>query len=298
MRPSMSYEQTLAKRRGGNPHLLDAELLEHGAEDGHPSGKNRPTIGVERRKLELVEPARGDHGLLELCEPFGGDGAVRPACLVENVGNGANRARSAVGAIPASGAQRHFDRLKLEAGGELGFVEAFASDFAVAEELLREADAAHVHAVHGDRLEGVADDELGAPAADVHDEAPRGGARNAVRDAEVNQARLFTTGDDLDVMAESLPGLAQELAGVAGLAKRVGSDRPDLLGAEVPEPLTEEREALDRAILRLLIERAVVLEARSQSDRLANAIDDLETTVIDPRNHHVKAVRPQVYCSK
>ena len=28
------------------------------------------------------------------------------------------------------------------------------------------------------------------------------------------------------------------------------------------------------------------------------SLDDLDATVIDPRNHHVKAVRPEVYCRK
>ena len=146
--------------------------------------------------------------------------------------------------------------------------------------------------MHGDRVKGIPDDELGASAADVHDDASGGRARDAVGDAEVNQTRFFAAGDDLDLMTKGFAGLAQELAGIAGLAKRVGSDRPDLLGAEVPKPLTKEGEALERAILGLGVEGAVVLEACSQAHRFANAIDDLETAVIDPRNHHVKAVRP------
>ncbi len=222
---------------------------------------------------------------------------AQPAWL-EDLGDRTDGPRSADRAFPAGLAERLLDRLKLEARGELGLVHSLPADLAIAEELLREADAAHVHAVHRDRFEGVADDELRAPSADVDDQAPRGGACNSMRDAEVDQARLFLAGDDLDVMAESLARVVEDFVRVAGFPERVGADGPDLLGAEIPEPLSEEREALDGALLRVRVEPAVVLKARSEADRLPNAIDDLDAAVIDPGNHHVKAVRTEVYCSK
>ena len=152
--------------------------------------------------------------------------------------------------------------------------------------------------MHRHRFECVADDELGAAATDVHHDPPRGGARNAVRHPEIDQARLFAAGDDIDAMAERFACPSQNAARVACPAQGIGTDGPNLLGAEVPEPLPEQGEALDRAFLRRLIERAVFLKAHRQADRLTKAIDDLNAAMIDPRDHHVKAVRPQVYCSE
>ncbi|MBW2380140.1 MAG: hypothetical protein JRG70_11415, partial [Deltaproteobacteria bacterium] len=52
------------------------------------------------------------------------------------------------------------------------------------------------------------------------------------------------------------------------------------------------------AFLRLFIERAVLLKAEGQAHGLAKAVDDLNAAVIYPGDHHVKAVRPQVYCGE
>jgi len=68
--------------------------------------------------------------------------------------------------------------------------------------------------------------------------------------------------------------------------------------AEVSEPLPEQGETLKRAFLRLFVERAVILKASGQANWLAEAIDDLNAAVIHAGDHHVKAVRPEVYCSE
>ena len=119
-----------------------------------------------------------------------------------------------------------------------------------------------------------------------------------MRHAQVNQTSLVTAWDDVDAVAERLAELPQYLARVAGLAERVRPDSPHLPGAKIPEPLAKQGEALDRAFLRLFVERAVFLKARRQAHRLPEAIDDLNAAVIHTGDHHVKAVRPQVYCGE
>ena len=49
-----------------------------------------------------------------------------------------------------------------------------------------------------ERLESFADDDLGAAAADVADQAPAGPGGHGVRDARIDEARLFDAGDDFD----------------------------------------------------------------------------------------------------
>jgi hypothetical protein len=151
------------------------------------------------------------------------------------------------------------------ARSQLGVFHTLTADLAVAEELLGEADAAHVHAVYGHGIERVAYDELGASTADVHHQSSGRRARDAVRHAQVNQTSLFTTWNDVDAVAERLAELPQYLTRVAGLTERVRPDGPHLPGAKIAEPLAEQGEALDRAFLRLFVERAVFLKARRQA---------------------------------
>src|SRR6185369_13368232 len=97
-------------------------------------------------------------------------------------------------------------RFELEARGHAGTVEALLRDLAVAKESFAQRDAAHLQAFELERGETFADDQLGAAAADVDDQPPAGFARHGMRDAGVDEARLFHAGDDFDGMAERLAG--------------------------------------------------------------------------------------------
>ncbi len=73
-------------------------------------------------------------------------------------------------------------------------------------------------------IEPLADDQLGAAAADVDDQPLAGLVRHRVRDADVDQARLLDAGDDLDGMAERLARTLEERLLAMRLAQRVGAD--------------------------------------------------------------------------
>ncbi len=126
-------------------------------------------------------------------------------------------------------------------------VHALGGDLAVAEEPLAQADAAHLQALELQRRQPLADDELGAAAADVDDQAPARLARHGVRHAGVDEPRLFHAGDDLDRVAERLAGALEEGLLAMGAAQRVGPDDADAVGVHVAQPLAEALQAGQRA---------------------------------------------------
>jgi len=97
-----------------------------------------------------------------------------------------------------------------------------------------------------DRLQTVADDELGAAAADVGHQASAGLAGHGVRDAGVDQARLLHTGDDFDGMPKRLAGTLEEGLFAVCHAERVGADDPYAVCVHIAQPLTESLQAGQR----------------------------------------------------
>ncbi len=139
-----------------------------------------------------------------------------------------------------------------------------------------------------------ADDDLGAAAADVGDQAPPGFAGHRVRDAEINQARFFDTGDDFDGMAERRARAIQERAFALGLAERVGADDANALGLHVAQPLAESLQACERNVDGLALQAALFVQTGAEPHALAQAILDDELPVRMTGNDHVKTVGTEI----
>jgi hypothetical protein len=78
-----------------------------------------------------------------------------------------------------------------------------------------------------------------------------GDVADAVRDAEIDQPRLFLAADDLYLVAEKLLGAGHELGAVACLSQGVGADDAQAGRRNVAQSLTEARQAIERPLLRL-----------------------------------------------
>jgi hypothetical protein len=131
------------------------------------------------------------------------------------------------------------------------FAEALLGDHAAGKERLAAADAAHVQALEPQGIVTLADDQLRAAAADVHDQAPAGLRGQAVRRAQVDQARLLDAGNDLDGVAERAAGPRQEGIAAARAPQGIGADSPHLAGLERGEALAEAAQAGERELGRL-----------------------------------------------
>src|SRR5690606_40929977 len=126
---------------------------------------------------------------------------------------------------------------QLETDGEPRALEALLAQLAVAEVELRQLHAADRQALELPWLVALADDQLGAAAADVDHEIAAFAAVDVVRDAEIDQPRFLHAGDHLDRMAERLLGGGEERLGVAGAAQRVRPDDADLIRVHAAEAL-------------------------------------------------------------
>jgi hypothetical protein len=160
-------------------------------------------VGLDAVEVDLVDLAQLEQLALEPGQALGVDLAVAQAAGLDASADGADGAGRADGLVPGQAVQGVLDAHQLQARGGVGLGIARRGDLAVAEVALGEADAAHLQAFAQQRLEALADDELGAAAADVGDQALAGGVGEGVGNAQVDQARFFTAGDDLDRVAEN-----------------------------------------------------------------------------------------------
>ncbi len=152
-----------------------------------------------------------------------------------------------------------------------------------------------MEAVGLEGVEALAEDQLRAAASDVRDQARLEVVGERVRDPEVDEPRLLPPRDDLDRVSERRLRLGQEVLGVPRPAKRVRTDGADPGGRDVPDPLPEPPEGVERPLGGLRGEPALVVEAPGHLHGLPDPVDDGRLPVHDPRQHHVERVRTQVH---
>jgi hypothetical protein len=115
-----------------------------------------------------------------------------------------------------------------------------------------------------------------------------------MRDAGVDQARLFHAGDDLDRVPERLAGALEEGLLAMRQAQGVGTDAAHAVGVHVAQALAEALQAGERPRRHVLVDAAVLGDAGRQAHHLAQAIDDDQLAVRIARDHHVETVGTEV----
>ena len=186
------------------------------------------------------------------------------------------------------------ERRELASRREHRALHRLLAQLAAAEIRERPVHAAHVQAVRLERLETLAEHDLRRAAADVDDEPARRVVREVVRDAEVDEARFFGAGDDLDRVSERFRGAIEERARVARLPQRARADRAHAADRHRAEALAETREARERFLLHGLGQVLLRVEARGEAHALAQAVDDRELVAFEPRDDHVEAVGAEI----
>ena len=287
-------QQPLTQGAIGIVHPLDGQGGEEPEQDGHRGGKDPLTLLGEARQLELVDPLVLEHLFLQPLQSRQGDGTIGPLFPLQHVAHGADGARAAEAALPAQLAVLVDDGGELVLGFQHGIVEGLLAQLAVGKEALGEADTPHLAA--GERLviEALADDELGAAAADVHHQYLALDVLG-MGDPLIDETRLFLAADDLDGVVEHLGRLAHELAGVAGTAQGIGAGDADLIRLDVGQPLGKQGEAVEAPGHGFGRHAALAVHSLCQPHPLFYPIDDLQPSFGEAGDDHVKAVRAKIH---
>ena len=196
--------------------------------------------------------------------------------------------------VPAAAQERRLDRLEFQPRRQPRALDALGRQAAIAEVALAQRHAADLQALELQRLEMLADDDLGAAAADVDHQPPAVFVRQVVRDARIDQARLLHAGDDFDRETQRLARALEKRLLAARDAQRVGTHHAHVAGVHVAQPLAEALQAGQRARRGFLVEPAVIADARGQAHHLAQPVDDHQLAVRIARDHHVKTVGAEV----
>ncbi len=177
--------------------------------------------------------ARFDDVLEGVLQPRGCDRLGLGIELVDGFTDRTHGARAARASIPAAASERCLHGLELESRGHARAVDSLGRDLAIAEETLAQRNAAHLQTLELERCETLADDQLGAAAADVDDEALSRLARHGMGHSGVDEARLLHAGNDLDRMSQRFARPFQEGLFAMRRSKRVRSHDPHAVGPHI-----------------------------------------------------------------
>ena len=186
------------------------------------------------------------------------------------------------------------DQFDLLGRGDLRLAQAALFDLTAGEVAHGETDAAHVQRFHQLRIVALADDELGRAASDIDDQALVRGRRQGVRGTEVNQAGLFTPGDDFDRKSQRLLRLRQKRRDILGHTQGIGSNGANGSTVESAQALAEATQGGQRTLLGLGIEQLVGGQAGSQAHRLLERIEWVDLVIDDAPDLETETVGTQV----
>ncbi len=186
------------------------------------------------------------------------------------------------------------DGFYLDAGRRFGSGERGGADEAVGKESLRRADAAQGQRFESIRLEPAPDDEFGRTASDVDYQPRRVRRGQLVRDAQVDQPRLFVAADHVDRRAECSLRLRQELARIACHPEGAGCDGAHRRRMDTGQALAKSRETGKRQPHRGRLDASVAIEAGAEAQRLAPRVLSVDLVALDAPDFQPETVRSEV----
>ena len=168
------------------------------------------------------------------------------------------------------------DGLDFLARRQFGRLHRCLVDAAAREIAQAEADAAHVQGFEMAGHKVAADDELGRSAADVHHQllGPRIG--QAVRDAQVDQARLLPPRDHLDRHAQRGFRLRQKEGNVLRHAQGIGRDGTRRIAGKTAQAFAKARQRVQRAGLRRIVQGPLGVESGRQAHRFLQRVERID----------------------
>ena len=293
--PEQVVEHSEPERAFGEDHPLEAELAEDRRHDRKASEEHWQAVGLEPADLQAIEAARLEQDGAQALQSLEGDGALGETVLFEDLEQGLGAAARAHSLLPADLPIGVGDRLQLAPRGQFRFLEAALVDRSVGEVAQAEADASHVQGLQHQRLEALADDELGRTAADIHDELLFVRVGQRMCDPDIDQPRLLAPRDHLDREPQCGLGADQKLGRVLRHSQRVGGHRPHRVGGKATEPFVETPQCGHAALLCGVVEIFVDGQTCRESHRLLQPVEWIDLVVHDPSDLQAEAVGTEIY---
>ena len=230
----------------------------------------------------------------QLIEPCGADAVRGPAVLFENFAQCTGSAAGPHGLLPVAARELARDAFDLDARRDFRRFQGGLVDDAARKETVGKIDAAHVQALSLVGFQALADDELGRTAADVDHQSTVGRGRQRMRDAQIDKARFFAAGNDLDRMSQCDLGLGNEFVGILRHSERRGADTADRLGRQPAQAFAEAVQAGQRARLGRLVEPLVAGEPAGEAHGLLQRVERIELVARYAGDFEAKGIGAEV----
>ena len=223
--------------------------MQHDETTGEHLGPRRLQLPARCHRCHIPSIQQGS---AQTPQSLQGNPLPAPAFACHHILNRLDRTRRTGDDLPAKIDILLTNRLQPQLHPQLSFAQPVFSDLTIGETGTAQADATHLEAGQMQWLEFFTDDQFRATTTNIDDQPPTGYVGNAVRDTEIDQARLFLAANDLDGVAEHIRGTDQKICAVARLPQGVGADDPQTLGRNMAQTLTKTRQTLQRSLLRFL----------------------------------------------
>jgi hypothetical protein len=173
-------EQPLPHRAIRHAHRLDTELLEDFGEYRHATRKRQLAIVGDCAEFQITNVLEPRELVNDAVEPAGADVDRRRIELADRVADCPDGPGTAHGFIESAAAERRLVRLDRLARRDACALHPLLRQTSVGEKLLADPDTTDLQALELERIEPLADDELGAATTDVAHEPAPGAHRHRV----------------------------------------------------------------------------------------------------------------------
>ena len=287
-------QHAFTQRALGGEHAFELEAVEHAGQHRQPAGEHRAPVLAQIGVINLVHVAAVGQQLQGFFQTVAGDFVLDPAFRAHHAPGAADGAGGTNRDVPAGFAITLLEKLQLDPRRQPRLAQALFGDGAVLEKSLRVHHTPQRDAFHLARLAVLAEDQLGAAAADIHHQPARRRVAQAAGHPGVNQPRFLAAGDDLDVVTERAFGRSHEVPAFAQLAQRVGADHAHPLGRNAGQALAKALQTGQGPGLRLGDEFFLVIQPGRDAHRLAQLIPHLQVGALRARHDQVEAVGSQI----
>ena len=158
----------------------------------------------------------------------------------------------------------------------------------------RPGDAAHAVRLQCAGGMALSKNQFGRTAANVHHEPAFIAVGQQVRNAQVNQAGFFATGDHFDRKAQNLAGLSEEYVTVSGFTQGLGGHGTHMRRAESGNALAKPGQAGPAALQGVFGQVAVGVKAVALAHGFFEVFHPPQVAVFEAANFKAKAVGAEV----